>query len=114
MTYQDVKSMINSVGIPFAYYQFSEDTAKPTPFICFYFSGDNDFLADDVNYQKVRTLVVELYTDEKDFLLEETLEDVLTANEFVYSKSESYIDSEKMLMVTYTTDVIITKGENNG
>lgn len=114
MTYQEIDNLISSVGIPYAYYQFNKDTVKPTPFICFYFSGDNDFKADNTNFQKIRTLVIELYTDEKDFALENTVEDILDANEFAYAKIESYIDSEKMMMVTYTTDVIITKGENNG
>lgn len=115
MTYQDVKTMldsitVNDVPVPYEYYQFSEDTAQPPPFICFYYAGDNDFLADNKNYQRIDTLVIELYTDEKDFTLEKTIENALTSNELVYTKNESYIDSEKLLMVTYETNVIITEG----
>lgn len=119
MTYQDIKTMLDSIAVdgkpvPYAYYQFAEDTAQPPPFICFYYSGDNDFLADNSNYQRIAVLVIELYTDEKDFALENTVENALASAELVYTKNESYIDSEKMLMVTYETNVIITKGENNG
>lgn len=107
MTYEQVSEMIASVGIPYAYYQFDEGTAEPTPFICFYFSDDNSVKADNVNYVKIQTLVIELYTDEKDFNLENRIEGVLDANELPYDHVESYIDSEKMLMQTYTTEVVI-------
>lgn len=101
----------DSKPVPYAYYQFSEDTAQPPPFICFYYSGDNDFLADNSNFKRIAVLVIELYTDEKDFALEKAVENALASNELVYSKAESYIDSEKMLMVTYETNVVITEGE---
>lgn len=107
MTYEQIKEMIAEVGIPFAYYQFDEDTAKPTPFLCFYYSDSDSFVADNMNYVKVQTLVIELYTDEKEFDLEETIERILNENELPFDHVESYIDSEKMLMQTYTTEVVI-------
>lgn len=107
MTTQEIASMIAEVGIPFAYYQFEEGTAKPCPFICFYYSNNDDVIADNENYVKVWNLVIELYTNYKDFALERTLEGILNAHEFVYSKNESYIDSEKMLMQLYESEVII-------
>lgn len=114
MTYKEVASMINSIGVDNAYYQFSKDTAKPCPFICFYYEASNDFAADDTNYQKIRTLTLELYTDEKDFTLEDTVETTLNSYGLVYAKEESYIDSEKMFMVVYTTDIVITEENQDG
>lgn len=99
--------MIAEVGIPYAYYQFEEGTAKPCPFICFYYSNNDDVIADNENYVKVWNLVIELYTNYKDFTLERTLEGILNTHEIVYSKNESYIDSEKMLMQVYESEVII-------
>ena len=109
MTYKEVASMIQSINIPYAYYQFPDGTAQPCPFICFYYDYDSDFLADDINYQRIRALIIELYTDVKDFALEETVENTLTSNKLVYSRTENYLDSEKMNMVTYTTEIMITK-----
>lgn len=109
MTYQEVKQMVASIGIPFAYYQFPEGTDQPCPFICFYFTGSNDLAADDTNYQRIRPLAIELYTDNKDFALENTIETVLTQNGFVYIKNETYIDGEKMYQITFSTQVIITE-----
>jgi len=109
MTYKEVATMINSIGIPYAYYQFPDGTGQACPFICFFFSDSNDLAADDTNYQKIRTLNIELYTDNKDFALEETVETVLNSNGLVYDRSESYLDSERMFMVVYTTDILITE-----
>lgn len=109
MTYRQVATMINSIGIPYAYYQFPDGTGQACPFICFFFSDSNDLAADDTNYQKIRTLNIELYTDNKDFALEETVETVLNSNGLVYDRSESYLDSERMFMVVYTTDILITE-----
>ena len=114
MTYQEVKTMLESIGIPYAYYQFPEGTDQPCPFICFYFTGSNDLAADDTNYQRIRPLAIELYTDNKDFTLENTVEAVLNQHGFVYARDEVYIDTERMNMVTYTIEVIITEVNENG
>ena len=113
MTYKEIAEMIDSIGIPCAYYQFPDGTDMACPFICFYFDYDNDFIAENINYQPIRTLIVELYTDNKDFALEQTVEDTLNANGLVYSRGETYIDSERMNMVTYTTEILITKENDN-
>ena len=109
MTYKEVATMINSIGIPYAYYQFPDGTAQACPFICFFFSDSNDLAAENTNYKKIRTLNIELYTDNKDFTLEETVETVLNSNGLVYDRSESYLDSERMFMVVYTTDILVTE-----
>lgn len=115
MTYKEVARMIESIGIPYAYYQFPSGTEQACPFICFYFTRSNDLAADDSNYQRIRQLAVELYTDNKDFATEEAVESVLNANGLVYFREESYIDSERMYMVTFTTEIVITEEiENNG
>lgn len=109
MTYKEVATMINSIGIPYAYYQFPDGTGQACPFICFFFSDSNDLAAENTNYQKIRTLNIELYTDNKDFALEATVETVLNSNGLVYDRSESYLDSERMFMVVYTTDILVTE-----
>ena len=109
MTTQEVFSMLSGINIPVAYYQFPDDTVKAPPFICFFYSDSNDVFADNTNYQKVERLVVELYTDNKDFSLESQVETALNNKELVYTRDETYLDSERMYEVIYTTDVVITE-----
>ena len=108
MTRAEVATMLGTLEIPFAYYQFAEGTNQACPFICYYYRGDDDFLADNVNYAPIRRLIIELYTDNKDFTKEATVESTLTSNGLVFSKSEDYIGSERMYMTTYETEVVLT------
>ena len=110
MTYRQVAEMVSSIGVPYAYYQFPNNTGIAPPFVCFYFNSSNDFAADNTNYQRIRQLSLELYTDNKDFTLEQTVENILNQNGLVYSREETYLDSEKMYMVTFMTEIIITEG----
>lgn len=120
MTFKEVSNMVGSIGLPFAYYEFPEvnesgDTAViAPPFVCFYFPEDRDFKADSKNYQKIEHLVIELYSDNKDFTLEASVESVLANNGLVWARSEGKIDSERMYMVTYEMDVVITEEKTNG
>lgn len=107
MTRAEIYTMLKSVGIPAAYDHFNEGTGIQPPFIVFYYPNDNDVIADNTNYVRVDALTVELYTDTKDFKLEKKLEDALTGAGLVYSRFGEYIDSEKMYMQTYQTEVLI-------
>ena len=109
MTTQEVATMVAEIGIPYAYYQFPEGTEQATPFVCFFYSGDNDFKADNSNYQKIEHLILELYTDNKDFSLEATVENVLTSYGLVWSRDEEWLGDERMLEVIYEMDVVITE-----
>lgn len=107
MTFKQVAKMVKDIGLPYSYYQFNNDTAVAPPFICYFYTGDNDLLADNTNYQKIENLVVELYTDEKDFANEALVETALSDAGLVYNREESYLDSEKLYMVIYTCGVVI-------
>lgn len=107
MTREEVAQMIEAIGIPYAYYQFTEDTAAPPPFICYYYSEQTPFPADNINYIDIENLSIELYTSEKDFELEDSISNALTENEIPFTRYESYIDSEKLIMNTWESEVLI-------
>lgn len=107
MTYKEVATMVASIGLPYAYYQFPEGTSQTPPFVCFFYTGIDDLYADDKNYQRIVTLNIELYTSEKDFEKEAALEKILNDNGLTYYKEENYIDSESMWQIAYEMEVII-------
>ena len=106
MTYPEIDAMIGEVGLPYAYYQFPETGQQP-PFICWMLDGIDDLYADNINYQRIVVLAVELYTDEKDFEKEAAVEAVLAAQGLSYGKAEQYIDSEHMHETVYTMEVVV-------
>lgn len=99
--------MVKSIGLPYAYYEFPEGTDQAPPFVCFFFPDTDDFFADNQNYVGIKRLYIELYTDEKDFAMEATVEGVLATNNLTYRKAEEYIGSERMWQITYEMEVII-------
>lgn len=106
MTYQGIDAMIGEVGLPYAYYQFPETGQQP-PFICWMLDGIDDLHADNINYQRIVVLAVELYTDEKDFEKEASVEAVFAAHGLSYGMAEQYIDSEHMHVTIYTMEVVV-------
>ena len=109
MTYKQVANMVRSMGLPFAYRQFTEQTAVAPPFICYFYSNTDDLMADDENYVGIPQLNIELYTAEKDFDEEAVVEEILKENGFTYYKEEAYIDSEKMYQIAYEMEVVINE-----
>ena len=113
MTFKEVSAMVAGIGYPSAYYQFPDNTGQQPPFICFYFDGNNDLIADDSNYQKIEHLIIELYTEHKDFEAEAAVESALSSAGMVWDRDETAIESERMYEVIFEMDVVI-KGETNG
>lgn len=111
MTAREIASLVSSFGFPYAYYQFPDGTAEEPPFVCFYLSGSDDLIADNYNYSKIRSLTIELYTDNKDYSAEATIEAALTNAKIPYQTTETYIDSERLYMVTYNAEILFNGGE---
>ncbi len=105
MKYDTIVEMLEETGIPFAYDHFAEGESPDPPFLVFQIPGSDNFHADDKVYEKLSTLVLELYTEKKDPVLEERVEDVLTRYEIVWTRSEVWIDSEKLYEVRYEMTV---------
>lgn len=115
MTYKEIATMIRAIGLPFAYHQFTEDTAQPPPFICFSYPQSDDLQADNANYQRIEQLQIDLYSDNKDFTNEAAIEAALFNAGLTWEKIENYIDSERMFMITYRSEVLITQEvQDNG
>lgn len=106
MTFIEVKQMIESIGLPFAYDSFPNNIAPTPPYIVFNYPQNDDFGADNTNYVSIDVLNIELYSASKDFANEQTIEAVLNQNGFYYEKSEAYIRSENLFQITYVTQVI--------
>ena len=111
MTTKQIATMVATIGLPYAYYEFPDDTALEPPFVCFMLTENNDFKADNRNYTDQRTLVIELYTAQKDFIFESLIRSVLNSNELPFSQASDFLESEHIYITTFTTEVILTDGE---
>lgn len=105
MTHQEVMEMLTEMNIPFAYDHFVEGESPEPPFLVFLYPSSDHFAADGKVYFKVNRLNIELYTDNKDVELEETVEAVLDRHGIFYDKSEVWIESENLYEVLYQMEV---------
>lgn len=103
--YDALKAVCSSV----AYRQFR--TATPTPFICYQFAGSEDLMADNENYVPIPAFEVELYTDDKDPVLEQQLEDALQALGLTWTKEETFVETEKLNEAIYTVQFVQDREE---
>lgn len=101
MTYEEIHEMMLEMGLPFAYHHFSEGESPEPPFLLFLSPGEETFGADNVAYHNFKQLDLELYTDRKSPEVEEQVESVLTLHEIYFTKTETWIESEKLYEVLY-------------
>ena len=105
MTYTDVVSILEELGLPLAYDHFAEGEAPEPPFICYLYPENIPFGADDTVYYQLHHLDIELYTDEKNPPLEARVEKLLAEHELFFHKSEVWIEEEKMYEVLYEVTI---------
>ena len=106
MSKSEVKSMIESVGLPYAYHHFAEGESPPCPFILYLYPKSSNFSADNIPFAKMDDLQIELYSKKRDFAIEAALEAELDARSLFYNKSEVYISSEGMFEVIYELEMV--------
>lgn len=101
MTYELIKSILDELGLEYAYYEFKK---KPTgdKYIVYFESEKVRFLADDKVYNYEPQFALELYTKTKDIATETALINLFDENEVVWSGGESsYIDSEQIWQTVF-------------
>ena len=105
MTYEEINEIMQEIGLSFAYHHFAEGESPEPPFTLFLSPSENTFGADNLMYVSFRWLHIELYTDEKSPDAEERVEEVLLRYNIYYTKTEVWIESEKLYEVLYTMEV---------
>ena len=105
MTYQEICKIIKETGLPFAYHHFAEGESPEPPFLIFLSSGENNFSADNYMYFSFKKLNIELYTDRKAPEIEKKVEEILKKYQIFYTKSEIWIESEKLYEILYEMEV---------
>lgn len=105
MTYDEINEMMQEIGLPYAYHHFSEGESPNPPFTIFLSPGENTFGADNLMYFSFKQLNIELYTDRKSPEAKERVEEVILQHDLYYTKSETWIEPEKLYEVLYTLEV---------
>ena len=109
MTLAELYQALKAIGYPVAYSHFEvtpQNPAPKPPFITYKFAYSSDLMADNVNYVEIPNIQIELYTDKKDLAAEIKVQDKLKELGLPYSKTETYIEDEKLFQTIYETQLI--------
>jgi hypothetical protein len=103
VTLSELKDILKSTGLPVVYRAWPEQQAPPLPYICYLCVGNKTIYADASVYFQCAEVHVELYTRMKDPETEATVEAAL--KDFHWTKSETYIDTERCYQILYEIEV---------
>ena len=96
----DLFKILEELNIPVAYHYFKDP--PDLPYLVFFQSGSNNVHADNRVFVKDCDHTIELYSQEKDFELEEKLEELMDQHEICWEKSENIrMEDEDFTMIVY-------------
>lgn len=107
MQVSEFKTLLETTGLPVAYWSFPENKAPELPYVVYVINNNNDFYADMMNYVNIGEVDVELYSAYKDYELEGIIENTFKNNNIKYSKSSTYLKTENMWETLYEIEIII-------
>lgn len=107
MTYSEIKTMLYSTGLSYAYNAFPVGAVPPLPYLVFSYPNSENFGADNQVYKKGESLRVWLCTKNKDFTTEALVESVFDTYRLYWEKTESFLQSDDMYMVLYEMEILI-------
>lgn len=105
MTYLDVITGMQSIGLPCVYHKWAK--APPLPYTVILHTDNGDMMADNHNYFDIGNYRLELYTATKHSPTEKKVEDWLKTQRLPYEKSSpGLLESEQMFMTIYHIQLI--------
>jgi hypothetical protein len=107
MTFKEVADALAAAGYPVTYRMWREGEVPELPYICYYYTGMTPETADNTHYAQSYSLNIELYTQNKQFDVEATVDKALLDAGFVFTKEEAFLDDENMYEILYLTEAII-------
>lgn len=104
MTLEELLTILTATGLPVSYSNLPiGDHARP--YVVYYQTGVNNFAADGIAYFSAKRVSIVLYSDNRDRTSEGLIEAALSAADIFWTKTEEYLDDEKVFSVNYEIEV---------
>lgn len=95
-----IEELLKKIDIPASYMKFREKTNPP--FIIYFSSGSENFIADDKVFYNEYSYVIEYYFIKKSREKEKIIEQFFNDEDVTWEKSEDiYIQSEELYLIKY-------------
>lgn len=95
--HQTIYDLLKTLQIPVAYDHFNSDKEISLPFVVYREIDSNTFKADNKTYYRPYNFEIELCTEKKDVVLQQTIEDLLTTNNIPYDVADEVWDNEEKM-----------------
>lgn len=105
MTLPELKTLIDTLGLPVTYHHWPVGEAPILPYVVYYADEDIGFLADDTVYSEGYAVTIEVYSKLKDLELEAKVKKLLNDNKIPYRPYEDFLDSEDMYLKAYEINI---------
>lgn len=97
MKHESIFQLLSTLNIPVAYDHFDSNKNITPPFIVYRAVSPNTFKADGITYYRPYEYEIELVTEKKDVILEETIENLLTTNKIPYDIDTEVWDEDERI-----------------
>ena len=103
MKHKELITLLQTLNIPVAYDHFDNNKNLVPPFMAYREISSDTFKADNKTFFRNNEFEIELITEIKDVVLEESLEGLFDSNNIAYDKSDTIWDNEeKIYHIIYT------------
>lgn len=107
---KELIKLLQSLNYPVTYGSWIKGQVPSLPYLVVLEQARDDMFADEIQYYKKHSYDIELYFNNKNTNLEESIEQLLTDNQIPFSISEDiYIETEYMFEKIYSIEI----GEKN-
>ena len=96
----DLYNALQETQLPLAYGMFRE--VPEPPYIVYQFSYSSNFDADDRVFLTRDRYTINLYTKKKDPETESVVENALDTANYVWDKTETFIEGQQVYQISYT------------
>lgn len=108
MTFEEISTMIESIGLDYAFDHFPPEKKPALPFIVFNIDKDYEY-ADGRNYQPIGIIDIELVTEDKDFTTEALVESKITGAGLTFQyDGTAYNDAENVYQTSWAVYAILS------
>lgn len=99
--HKQIYNLLKTLNIPVAYDHFVSDKEVSIPFVVYREVNTDTFKADGITYYRPHNFEIELITEKKDVVLQQTIEDLLTENKIAYNVEDEVWDDEEKIYHNY-------------
>lgn len=101
MTIEEFVKVLQESDLPVTHYQWPVGNVPDLPYLVYTIPQSDGEYADNRTWAEICEIDVELYSEQRNFQLEDRLKEIFNAHELPYTTEFNYIESEQMYQTIF-------------